>query len=66
MYQNVNWDSKLPKKLHAPVTTYEPRADPLRQQFQQHTRPQIWQTMTGATWDRGQFRNFYFSRVPVA
>jgi hypothetical protein len=43
MYENVNWDSKLPRKLHAPVSTFEPRTDPLRQQFQQYTRPQIWQ-----------------------
>lgn len=31
MYRQVNWDSKLPSKLHAPTTTYEGgRADPLK------------------------------------
>ena len=31
MYEQVSWDSKLPDKLHAPVTTYEyGMADPVR------------------------------------
>lgn len=66
MYETVSYDKKLPPKLHAPVTTYETRADPLRQKLLENNRPQIWQTVAGSTWDRGQYRNSYFSREPVA
>jgi hypothetical protein len=45
MYEQVNWDAKLPKKLHAPVTTYEAgKADPLKVDEENKTnRPHIWQ-----------------------
>ena len=44
MYGQVNWDSKLPKKLHAPVTTYEAGVpDPVRKNVEGEKRPQIWQ-----------------------
>jgi hypothetical protein len=43
MYGQVNWDKKVPKKLHAPVTTYERKADPLKPDPNPYTRPQIWQ-----------------------
>jgi hypothetical protein len=44
MYNQVNWDSKLPKKLHAPVTTYEAgKADALKRIEQANNQPQIWQ-----------------------
>jgi hypothetical protein len=45
MYQTINYDSKLPKRLHAPVTTFETFADPLTQKAQKNTRPQIWQVI---------------------
>lgn len=35
MYEQVNWDSKLPKKRHAPISTYEHgKADPLMKKCQ--------------------------------
>ncbi len=44
MYGQVNWDSKLPQKLHAPVSTYEAGTpDPLRNKKEGDARPQIWQ-----------------------
>jgi len=42
-YSQVNWDSKLPKKLHAPTSTFEKLVDPLKQSDQTDHRTQIWQ-----------------------
>jgi hypothetical protein len=52
MYNTVNWDSKLPPKLHAPVTTYEngmpdplrPKDNTIANQIEKvDQRPAIWQ-----------------------
>jgi hypothetical protein len=66
MNSQVNWDSKVPPKLHAPVTTHEHnRADPLKRSQTAVTRPQIWQTVAGTLWDRNQERYHYYNRHPV-
>lgn len=65
-YSQVNWDSKVPNKLHAPVTTLEPRADPLKFEQQTTTRPHIWQTVAGSTWDRHQARYGHYSTQKVS
>jgi hypothetical protein len=42
MYKQVNWDSKLPKKWHAPVTTFEAgKADPLKENNQNSITPEL-------------------------
>lgn len=64
-YATVNWDSKLPKKLHAPTTTYEKQADPIKHSDQEEHRTQIWQTSIGSTWDRRQERFYHLSKEPV-
>ena len=42
-YSHVNWDAKLPSKLHAPTSTYEKFVDPLKECDQIDHRTQIWQ-----------------------
>lgn len=64
-YSQVNWDSKLPKKLHAPTSTFEKFVDPLKLSDQTDHRTQIWQTSIGETWDRRQDRTFHLSKEPV-
>lgn len=42
MYKQVNWDAKLPKKLHRPVTTYENgKADPLKRSEPTEVTPEL-------------------------
>ena len=66
MYEQVNWDSKIPKKLHAPITTYEfGKPDPLKPTDPTPTRPQIYQTVVSSNWDRLQERETNFIREKV-
>lgn len=42
MYRQVNWDSKLPRKLHAPTRTYEAgKADPLKRSEPSELTPEL-------------------------
>ncbi len=44
MYEDVNWDAKLPPRIHAPYTTNEyARADPLKNMDDLYLRPQLHQ-----------------------
>lgn len=44
MYGHVNWDNKVPQKLHAPIQTYEfGRPDPLKPTLTGSSHPQIYQ-----------------------
>lgn len=46
MYGHVNWDNKVPKKLHAPITTYEyGKPDPLKPGQAGSAHPQIYQVI---------------------
>ncbi|CAF0704702.1 unnamed protein product [Brachionus calyciflorus] len=67
MYSNVNWDNKVPKKLHAPITTYEfGKSDPLKPPLTGSTKPELFQTVAGSAWDRVQYRNPNFFREAVS
>lgn len=45
-YEDVAWDTKLPRRLKPPATTREKMADQVDQHFtirRYHTRPELWQ-----------------------
>jgi len=67
MYEGINWDKKLPSRLHAPVTTYEHgKANPIKKNEEFHPSPHVWQSDAGKAWDRVQDRKPNFNRHPVA
>jgi|APCry1669189000_1035189.scaffolds.fasta_scaffold759261_1 hypothetical protein len=44
MYEDVNWDAKLPPRIHAPYTTNEyAKADPLKNMDDLYLKPQLYQ-----------------------
>ena len=44
MYSQVHWDSKIPRKIHAPIRTFENGVpDPVQRKEELDKSPQIWQ-----------------------
>ncbi|XP_014056253.2 spermatogenesis-associated protein 48 [Salmo salar] len=66
-YEDVGWDSKLPRRMKPPATTLEKMADPVNRHFTQkcyHSKPELWQAI-GAHWNRHQLRARNEVRKPI-
>lgn len=49
-YEEVGWDTKLPRRLKAPETTLEKMADPVSERGSSRrysSRPELWQVSNG-------------------
>ncbi|XP_042358553.1 spermatogenesis-associated protein 48 [Plectropomus leopardus] len=67
-YEEVGWDTKLPRRLKAPETTLEKMADPVSERPSSRrysSRPQLWQSI-GAEWSRQQLRRRSDAKKPVS
>ncbi|XP_062286976.1 protein SPMIP7 [Scomber scombrus] len=67
-YEEVGWDSKLPRRLKAPETTWEKMADPVSERpssRRYNSQPQLWQSI-GAEWSRQQLRSRNDARKPIS
>ncbi|XP_063048229.1 protein SPMIP7 [Engraulis encrasicolus] len=67
-YEDVTWDTKLPRRQRPPATTLEKKADAVDQRFTQgryHTRPELWQAV-GPRWNRHQVRSSNDVRKPLS
>ncbi|XP_051277801.1 spermatogenesis-associated protein 48 [Dicentrarchus labrax] len=67
-YEEVNWDTKLPRRLKAPETTLETKADPVSERPSSRRyagRPQLWQSV-GAEWNRQQLRSRNDAKKPIS
>ncbi|XP_034754425.1 spermatogenesis-associated protein 48 [Etheostoma cragini] len=67
-YEEVGWDTKLPRRLKAPETTLEKMADPVSERpssRRYNSQPQLWQSV-GAEWNRQQLRSRNDARKPVS
>ncbi|XP_044229364.1 spermatogenesis-associated protein 48 [Thunnus albacares] len=67
-YEEVGWDSKLPRRLKAPATTWEKMADPVSERpssRRYNSQPQLWQSV-GAEWNRQQLRSRNDARKPIS
>ncbi|XP_036980888.1 spermatogenesis-associated protein 48 [Acanthopagrus latus] len=67
-YEEVSWDTKLPRRLKAPETTLEIMADPVSERpstRRYSSRPQLWQSV-GAEWNRQQLRCRNDAKKPVS
>ncbi|XP_068574868.1 protein SPMIP7 [Cebidichthys violaceus] len=67
-YEEVSWDSKLPRRLKAPDTTLEKMADPVSELTSSRrygSRPQLWQSI-GVEWGRQQLRSRNDARKPIS
>ncbi|XP_059216002.1 spermatogenesis-associated protein 48 [Centropristis striata] len=67
-YEEVGWDTKLPRRLKAPETTLEEMADPVSERPSSRrysTQPQMWQSV-GAEWNRQQLRSRNDAKKPIS
>ncbi|KAL7384284.1 hypothetical protein ABVT39_027535 [Epinephelus coioides] len=67
-YEEVGWDTKLPRRLKAPETTLENIVDPVSERpssRRYNSRPQLWQSI-GAEWNRQQLRRRNDARKPIS
>ncbi|XP_007240376.3 spermatogenesis-associated protein 48 isoform X1 [Astyanax mexicanus] len=67
-YEDVDWDSKLPPRFKAPLSTLEKMADPVNQHFtlkRYNSRPELWQAI-GTYWNKHQLRATYNAKKPVS
>ncbi|XP_070771545.1 protein SPMIP7 [Enoplosus armatus] len=67
-YEEVGWDTKLPRRLKAPDTTLEKMADPVSERPSSRrysSRPQLWQAV-GAEWNRQQLRSRKDAKKPIS
>ncbi|XP_053188630.1 spermatogenesis-associated protein 48 [Scomber japonicus] len=67
-YEEVDWDSKLPRSFKAPATTREKMADPVSEHpssRRYNSQPQLWQSI-GAEWSRQQLRSRNDARKPIS
>ncbi|XP_030298073.1 spermatogenesis-associated protein 48 [Sparus aurata] len=67
-YEEVSWDTMLPRHLKAPETTLEIMADPVSERpstRRYNSRPQLWQSV-GAEWNRQQLRYRNDAKKPVS
>ncbi|XP_030065379.1 protein SPMIP7 isoform X2 [Microcaecilia unicolor] len=66
-YEDVSWDTKLPRKMLPPDSTLEEMADPVSRHLtwkRYMMEPAIWQTV-GGIWDRFQTRPLHTGGRPV-
>lgn len=64
----MRWDTKLPRRLKAPDTTLEKRADAVSERpwtRRYHSSPQLWQSI-GTEWNRQQLRSQRDVRKPIS
>lgn len=57
-YEEVSWDTKLPRRLKAPETTLEIMADPVSERpstRRYSSRPQLWQVSLGESYTASCF-----------
>ncbi|XP_035519678.1 spermatogenesis-associated protein 48 [Morone saxatilis] len=67
-YEEVSWDTKLPRRLKAPETSLETKADPVSERPSSRRyagRPQLWQSI-GAEWNRQQLRSRHDAKKPIS
>ncbi|XP_049456440.1 spermatogenesis-associated protein 48 [Epinephelus fuscoguttatus] len=67
-YEEVGWDTKLPRRLKAPETTLENIVDPVSERpssRRYNSRPQLWQSI-GTEWNRQQLRWRNDARKPIS